>query len=299
VKIAMPVKVQNFDHALLADAMGEFQAENLSPSIEILQTPDIITLLAQGKVDVGAIGLNAGVLNAIASGVDIKWVSGFTQVQPSDQAGLYVRSDWVEDPESFDMAKLKGAKIAIGVGGLSTQQILDIKQALAQDGVQLDEVEVVELASSDFGSAMQSHAVDAVSASNVQQIIDQGTGVKVSGIAPITAGGYFYSPHLLDEDRDVGEAVMRALIRTQCDHLQGNYYDDPEVLSALSTILGIDEAKVQSQPPLVFDLKIQDGSLDQLEQAWREQGNLLQYQGEIDRSKVIDESIYVDAAGTQ
>jgi ABC-type taurine transport system substrate-binding protein len=292
VTVAMPVKVQNFNHILLADALGELEKENIQADIKILQTPDILVLLAQGKVDVGAIGLNAGVLNAVSKDVPIRWVSGFTQVQPSDQGGFYVRSDWVDDPKTFDMHDLVGKKVAIGVGGLATQQILDVKRALARDGVTLDDVKIVELESSQFGSALQSRAVDAVVASNVQQILDQKSGVKITGIAPITAGGYFFGRTILQDHRDVGLAVMRAMVRTQCEHLAGNYYEDPAVLDALVEILGIPEKSVLAQPPLTFDLKIADGSLQELETAWREQGNLLQYDGEIDPDAVIDESFY-------
>lgn len=297
ISIAMPVKVQFFNHALLADALGEFEAENIDADIEIAQTPDIVTLLAQGKIDVGAIGLNVGVLNAIAEGVDIRWVGAFNRVQESDLAGFYVRSDWVDDPSTFDVSQLAGAKIGIGVGGRATQQILDVQDVLDRAGLTLDDVTLVELASSDFGSAMKSGAIDAVTAANVQQIIEQGTGVKVAGIAPINAGGYFFSKELVSSQRDVGVAVMRALLRTQCTHLQGDYYSDPAVVAALTSVLEIPEDSVRAQPPMAFDLRIADGSFERLQDAWTAEGDLVQYDTPLTSDQVIDASILAEVSG--
>ena len=77
---------------------------------------------------------------------------------------------------------------------------------------------------------------------------------------------------LLEEDRAVGEAYARAVIRTINTHLRQDYRSDEEVLAALADALGVQLADLAATPPPLFDWDIRSGTTERLQRALIEVG---------------------------
>ena len=76
----------------------------------------------------------------------------------------------------------------------------------------------------------------------MQAIKEAGTAQRVLPIDPdLTQGGHFFTPRLVGEDREVGLAVMRALVRTQQQAILGAFLFGlgPLVMGIVALIEGI------------------------------------------------------------
>src|SRR5690606_9453660 len=61
---------------LLADALGEFEAENLDFEFIELGFSDALTQIASGDIDVAVGGTEAALFNAVNQGIDVRWGMG-------------------------------------------------------------------------------------------------------------------------------------------------------------------------------------------------------------------------------
>ena len=295
LRIGLAAYVEAFAPVLMAAEMGEFEAENIEVEIFNALPSDVLLLLSQGKADVSAFAVDAGIFNAVQRGIDVRWASALLKVPDDTNEGMLVSPDLVgDDPSDFDFSKLEGQKIAVSRSGLASAQTHDLRTALTKGGLTLDDIEIVPLSSPEMVTAMETGAVVAVNTSTdpfASQIITGGHGVLVQPLLDdIAKGGYFMRSGMFDENREVGLAFFRAIMRANEKYLQPGYHDDPEIVAALSRQLDAPEDAIAAAPEKVFAFEVPDGSFDTLQSMFLEIGQL-EYDEPMVPADMIDTSL--------
>lgn len=258
VRVAAREFSESFAPVVVGEAFGEFAKENIEIEFVTAGGADIPLMLSSGEVDVGAIGLSAGLMNGTAAGSVLELVAPNHTPNPDSKAGLWVTDELAAG--STDSAeilrRLEGEAIGSAVGpGTVLSWVID--GVLATEGLGIDDVELTQIGGgSETLLALQNGAVPAAWVLDPFWVeledmdIAEFVAPQPSGIA---LGGYFMSERLLVDEPDVGLAFVRALTRTVRTALQGDYHEDPEVVEALAAATGQPLDSITGGLPMIFD----------------------------------------------
>jgi NitT/TauT family transport system substrate-binding protein len=106
--------------------------------------------------------------------------------------------------------------------------------------------------------------------------------------------GTVVAPRLIKQDRPVGLAFVRAMIRTINTHL-ANGYDDP-AREVVAKALDVPETTLGKAPAPLFDWEIRTGTLVRIQRSYIELGSVT-YERPLPEIGLIDRSLYEDAVG--
>jgi NitT/TauT family transport system substrate-binding protein len=301
VRVAVPQSYgSELAPLLLADAFGEFEAENLR--VELVSEParEAFAALDAGRVDLVVGPLDAPYFEALHDGSSARLVLGGALSSAPNattvaQTGLWVRRDALDDDGLSDLQLQP-----VGVpGGNRSAATYPIGQALGQTEVSLNEVAVNDMPSGE--AAQQLQAGDLAAA-----WLDGGTWHPIAGddaymlAATLPASeavdGTVASPRLLGPDRAVGEAYSRAIIRTINTYLTGDYRRHDEVVTALAEALELDPKVLEQTPALLFDWEVREGTLSRIEDALLTLGGV-SYDIPLDNALFVDRSLAAAAVG--
>lgn len=292
VTVSVGTKAEYLGALLLADALGEFEKENLTVDWVDLPSSDAVPALAQGKTDMAAVGLNATSFNAIDGGADIRLVfPGATKV-PAD--GLYVAID----PATGQPKDVSTIAAISGPAGIS---VVPITRYLESVGKTVSDVAFEKVDLADMPAALDAGAVDAawVNAPVTTMLEETGRYQRVVGYENGEYGaGYLMGPNLLRDHPEVGQAVVRALARTARDHLSGDYKTDTATVAALATALDSTPEDVLSTPALTFDTALPTDAIQKAQQAWIAVGDILKADTPLEPTAYLDGSFLDRALGT-
>lgn len=255
VKVVRSGLYEYFAPLELAQATGEFEKENLGIEFITASPSDGLVMLAAGQADVLASSLSAGTMNAMVES-DVRMVAMGFSSSPDSMAGMWVRRDAFEDPDTgeIDLSRMKGAKIgsATGVGSPTS---LPINAALEEVGLSITDIEFVKLSSTDLVVALENGSIDAAWLSDPlwTQTIDNPDLAHAFNDAGLGITGYLFGDSLLSGDRDAGEAFVRALARASELYLQGDYHADDELAGVLADALDVPVDILRESPSNVFD----------------------------------------------
>lgn len=299
VTISPIVAVEPFAAVYLADHFGEFEKENLEVEISELGATDAYLLMSRGDVDLQIAGVNAGMMNLVSSGVDLRFIANAHQASGLGDDGLWVRNENFEDGDIVP-STLDGMKIALGSGGYASTAVLPVDEWLDANGGDLGDINPVAITGSDMLVAIEQGAVDAAYATAPIsiQVRESGCCTLVTPQPPFAASAYAMTETFIEEEPDVARAIVRAIARTVRDHLQGDYHADEEVSTALSEILGIPVEALRSQEPLVFDpdLGLDLDALESLQRIWIDL-DAVEYDEALDLSDLSNTSIVRSVLG--
>jgi NitT/TauT family transport system substrate-binding protein len=275
----------------MAEAMGEFDKENIDMQIEVVSpASSIFALMSQDRLDLAVTAPFAGMFNQAAEGSNIRFVTGGGEISGVADAGWWQRPGGDGATSACD---LKGKSVAIQTGGESNPLALSLDTYLDSCNLSIKDVTLVELTPPETVQALQNGAVElgSVAIPFANPLKETGDAVLVArwneGIIGTVMGN-------LRQDRpEVAQAVVRAMLRTSQTYLQGDYYSDPEVLAALSTIVGVDESVLQEGVPRNFDPNLvpPTDAVVPLEEFWIRVGGLLNYDEPLGVDKITDASI--------
>jgi NitT/TauT family transport system substrate-binding protein len=203
----------------IADAKGFFRDEGLKISISgFASAAQMVAPLGTGELDVGGGTVSAGFYNAVGRGILMKIVADQASIKPGyGFSSLMVRRDLVESGRYKTYADLKGMKVAVGAPGTGSASALN--HALQQGGLSFNDVEVVYIGFPEHLTAYTNKGIDAsiTNEPTMTRAIEAGVAVRVAGNDVIYPGQQtavaFYSDHLINNRRDVGERFMRAYLR--------------------------------------------------------------------------------------
>jgi NitT/TauT family transport system substrate-binding protein len=286
---------------LLAEALGEFEAENLRVELAPLGPREGMAALEAGRVDIVAGPLDAPYFDAVHDGSGARLVLGGALSPAPDatsvgQTGLWVRADALDDEGGLSDLQLQ----AVGVpGGTRSAATYPIGRALGQTEISLNEVAVTDMPSGEAAGALRSGDIAAA-------WLDGGTWLPVAGqegfllAATLPASeaidGTIASARLLGTDRPVGVAYARAVIRTVNTYLTGDYRTDDEVVEALAGALDLAPAVLREAPPVLFDWEVREGTLGRIEDALLALGGVT-YDLPLDDALLVDRSLAREAIG--
>lgn len=300
VRVAVPESYgSELAPVLLADAFGEFEAENLRVELERQPTRDAYAALDAGRVDLVVGPIDAPYFDALDDGSGARLVLGGA-LSPAPnattvaQTGLWIREDAIDD----ELADLRLQSVGVP-GGNRSAAAYPIGQVLGQTEISLNEVAVTDLPS--FEAAEQLQAGDLAAA-----WLDGSTWYPIAGdetyrlVATLPASeaidGTVAAPRLLGSDRAVGEAYSRAIIRTINTYLTGDYRANDEVVSALAEALDIEPKVIEQTPALLYDWEVREGTLGRIEEALLTLGGV-SYDLPLDDALFVDRSLATAAVG--
>lgn len=300
VTLGAPSALEVFSSMFMADALGEFEAENLDVEIVSMPPNDAYLAMSRGDLDMYAAGVNAGYINLVNTGIDIRWVANTHGSSPDSEEGLWVRNEVLgPDGDLADDAPDR-LSMAMGAAGKAAASIVPVSGWLESQGLTFDDVEVSNLSGNDIVVALDTGAIQAgyLPSPGYLVIAESGCCTLVTGQPPFTAATFAMSGTFIDDEPEAAEAVVRAMARTNRDHLQGDYHADDEVAAAMSDLYGLPVEALRQTTPLVFDpaLRLDVAAIEQLQDLWIEQG-VLELDAPVPIDRLTDPSVVERAIG--
>ncbi len=310
INFSSSFKLEFIAPILLADALGEFEKENLEFNFINLGLSDALPQIGTGQIDLGVGGVEAALFNAIDNGFDVRWVSAnFFPPHAGDnsvpQTGVWARADVFSDPANPDIAELEGTKMASAVG-LSSVIAYPIAEALKPAGLVFGvDVEAEQIPSTDMILAMENNAVQSAWMLDPLwgELVDRPDEfVFVTGQPPgEPIGGLFGGPSCRETKRDACVAFHRAIIRTINTYLDGDYHQNDEIVEAIAEAIDREPDAVRATPSLLFDWEIREGTATRAQEAFISFADagvtVVEYNEPYPEDQVVDRSIYLEAIG--
>jgi len=196
---------------------GYFDAEGLDVDWEVVQvTSEAMAQVAAGNLHLGQATVGAALLNAFASGLDIRILAGMHGNPPAGPGGdpMIVSKALWDSGQVRDASGLRGRKV--GVNGTGVFSEYGVNEAMKTAGMTTADVDLQIVAFPDMPAALSNGAIDAafVPEPFATQAIEQGLAVQIvpefirgAQITLLVAGPTFL------RDRPTSEAFMRAYIR--------------------------------------------------------------------------------------
>jgi NitT/TauT family transport system substrate-binding protein len=212
---------------------GYFAEEGLD--VEPLRfgtTAETTAPLAAGQLDIGAGAISAGLFNAIARGVDIKLVADHGHSESGRPGNaLLARRAAVEAGQLRGVADLRGRRIAMASPSIAV--ISDVRGYLAQGGLALNDVVLVQMAFPDMMPALSNGSVDAVVAVEPFMTLIQRSGVGTRWLSDYEVNpdhqiaAVLYGPSFVRSQSEAARRWMVAYLRGVRDFNDGFVRSNP------------------------------------------------------------------------
>ncbi len=258
---------------------------NLTP---IIAGQDAMALVAQSQLDVATAGLSAAFFNAVARGLDVKFVAS-TGYQPEKghPTALMMREDLYE-AGAHDAGALKGKNVGwLGNAGATSGYYVAL--ILRKFGLSIKDINAVNIAAPDQEVALERKAVDAMfCAAPFTALFEEKKIAKIIGNAPpgISGTGIFFGPSLTG-DAGYAKTVLAAFRKGAAD-VSGEGYYKPENLAAMSKYINqpVDLIKSTDRYDFKPDLRIDQTTLTDMQNEFISQG-ILTYKTALPDAKLI------------
>ncbi|WP_448812050.1 ABC transporter substrate-binding protein [Agromyces bauzanensis] len=286
------VPLSLFAPLFIADAKGYFADEGINLNIQTVTSgQDAIPLAANGQLDVLIAGFSAGMFNALGAGLEVNVVGSMalTDGNEDDPSSALLVSSTLKS-EVSGIEDLKGRKIAIA-GGVGGSGAYFVAEALAREGLSLNDVTVENLGNADMPAALASGGVDAANASVPfnQTAVDDGSAFVVS-VPPegMCSTGVIYGDAFAKSE--LAQPFFDALARGAADVQDGAVYSD-ENLGILAEATGQDIETLRNTPLFIWlaDLAPLTEELRTMEEVWMSVGAIT-YDKPLDPDSYIDSS---------
>ena len=205
----------------VAAERGFFAQEGLT--VEFLKDmygPDGFPALATGQMDAMGGAFGPELINAVARGINVKVVAGMSSYIPGWDSGfLTVRKELIDSGKVKDWKDLKGLKLALAPA-LPNLTDYFASRYLAQGGLTLKDVTIVNVPFANMIAALKTGGVDFAHTSEPMSTLTQGAGVAVkwkpvTSYAPpgLTVAMLHFGTSILEKNPQLGERILAAYIR--------------------------------------------------------------------------------------
>ena len=298
-----------YSHVFVADQLGYFADENITVEFEAVGSPaDTLPLLAGGQLDLANAGMSAGMFNAIGRGIDVKIVASHGQYARDTEApaGFYVRSELIDSGEVTEIADLAGRNLGLagGLADIGNAGGYLISLVLAEGGLTLKDMNIVNVAVTDSPTAFASGSIDATfMPGQVAPIVVEDDTARPFGdpnvLAERVQGGTLLGPDLIEERPEVARAVLRALFRAAAD-LQGDYRQDETIVEALIATGEFERDRIVNFPYYYFDpeLLVDEESITQFQQIFIDLGGVIESGEVLPYDELVAEDLRSEAYDT-
>ncbi len=256
---------------------------------------DAQAFLATGQLDAAVAGIAAATFNAVNQALDIRIVGSMGSAPANaDPSALMVRADELDSAAIKTLADLKGRKVALS-GGVGAAGSFYMAQLLAKVNLTLGDIELANLGFPDIVAGFKGKSIDAaiVPAPFTTEILNQGTA-KIPDFGHLIAGvsgtGTVYGPHLLRQDRQLGQRFFNGLVRGAAD-VQGDKAREPDNLEILAkaTKLPADSLKTMALYTFKPDLAPDTATYENMQKVFIQAG-ILKFQQPLPTDKVVDDA---------
>jgi len=301
------VPLINFAPMYVAIERGYFKEQGIEIDMQrVASGTEATPFLAQGQIDVGAIGIAGSTFNSVKRGFDVKIVASAalfpTQNSPTV---VLVRKELLDSGKVKTIADLKGRKVGVAGTTGSTGAYL-LAKALETVKLKPADVDMQNLANPDMVTALQTGAIDAAligSPFSEQAVQNGAASVLLKDFVPGgSATAYIFSGKFAKDHPDTAVRFVAALVKG-ARAMQGDAYLSPENLAAYVKLTGGTEAAIKTATPLRYDpnMAIARDSIADQERVNRENG-WTDYKDPLDLNQLIDESFQrrvISALGKQ
>lgn len=292
------IPITIFAPLFVADAKGYFAEEGMK--LEMLAQeggPENVVQVAAGNFDVAGSGIGAGMLNAIARGIEFEIVAPLHTERPPLTSPFVVSKTRSDSGELTTMADMAGKKVSINSKGAATEYWL--WNALQQGGLDFPDVEVLGVGYRDVAPALENGSLDGgiLSEPLATLMEDQGLVTRLSEdfIENFTPTYLFYNKDWATANPELAKAFVRAYTRGARD-LNGDQWYSEENAAIIEEYTGVPADVILRANRSYHDpngaIPIQD--VETLEDFFRSQGEL-NYDEDLDLSPFVNAS-YGEAA---
>jgi NitT/TauT family transport system substrate-binding protein len=297
VRVAVPERTEATAPLLLADVLGEFEAENLDVELVELEQRDAYAAMARGEIDVVVGGVDAPFFDSVRDGSGARLVLGGTVARvPSDietpQAGLWLRADLISEDNGWD--NVEGQTVLL-TGGAGSASLYPIDLILGQEELSVNSVDYVAASSRQAADRLRSAEVGAawLTEPAATAVADDPALTLVATLpGSESIDGTVFSARLTGAERATGLAYARAVMRTINTHLADGYGD--EAVPALAEALSVSEDEVTAGPAPLFDWELRAGTTERIQDAMAAAGSI-GYERPAAEATLVDRSVYTDA----
>lgn len=292
------VPVTIYAPLFIAAEKGYFADEGID--IELLPveggTENVVQVSA-GNFDVAGGGIGAGMLNAVARGIEFEIVAPLHTERPPLTSPFVVSKARFDSGELTQMSDLKGMKVSINAKGAATEYWL--WQALQQGGLDFVDVEVLGVGFREVAPALESGSLDGAILGEPLATFaeDQGLIARLSQdfIDGFTSTVIYFNKDWATNNPDLAQGFVKAFIRGARD-LNGDRWYSDENVAIIEKYTGVPAEVVKRANRSYHDPNgtVPLADLMELQRFFRAQGEL-SYDEEIDMSEFINTS-YAEAA---
>jgi len=260
VRIASQFAATDVGHYLAVER-GYYQQEGLD--VELVNFSDasqMIPSVATDQVEVGGIGPNPAMWNALARGVRLKLVLDKGSVRPgAGFLALVIRKDVYDAGRGHTLADLRGLRIAITPPGKATIAGFILSIGMERAGASIDDLTIEPLAFPDMVAALANGSVDGAMIIEpfLSRVLRQGSAVRTMGLEEMypdfPIGQVGFSPGFY-ANRAAAKGLVRGYIRAVRDYNNAvagrtSDTDRAQVDEILSRYTRIDVATIREMVP--------------------------------------------------
>lgn len=292
------IPITIFAPLYIADAKGYFADEGIAVELMAQEGgPENVIQVAAGNFDVAGSGIGAGMLNAIARGIEFEIVAPLHTERPPLTSPFVVSKNRFDSGELTSMADMADKKVSINSKGAATEYWL--WNALQQGGLDFPDVEVLGVGYRDVAPALENGSLDGgiLSEPLATLMEDQGLVTRLSQdfIDSFAPTYMFYNKDWAQANPDLAKGFVNAYIRGARD-LNGDEWFSDENVAIIEEYTGVPADVIKRANRSYHDpngsIPIQD--IETLEDFFRAQGELA-YEEDLDLSPFVNSS-YAEAA---
>jgi ABC-type nitrate/sulfonate/bicarbonate transport system substrate-binding protein len=257
---------------------------------------DALGLLAQGRMDVYLGAGSAGMLNHVASGVNVRIAAAGGTIGTDSKykapSGFFVRKQLHDSGEITKPEDLKGRKVgSFGAAGSAVSYYIGLLAESA--GMKLSNLELVPLDPPSAVEALKQGGVDAsyLTAPFSNQSVERGIAVPLTDAKAVygkeQAPVVMFGRNLLEDDPAAGCAFLAATMRG-AEQLQGEYWKKPDVTEAFADAMKVEPSFIKENAAYNFDPKMTNDpkTIEGMQRMFGEM-DLLKYDDNLTADKVF------------
>jgi len=284
---------------------GYFKAQGIEWEGRLFKSAaDTVPLLGAGQLDVATGAPSAGLINAVARGIDMRIVADKGSLRKgTDFHGLVMRKDLVDGGRYKGPADLKGLKIAIAARGVVPDYTLGVWAK--RGGLKLSDVNFIIIGPGDIPAGLTNKAFDgAVVWEPIKTLlVERGIGVlaeRTEDTMPdLMTASLIYSAKFAKERKEAAIRFMVAYLQGNRDYTDAIFKKDDKKRAEVIDIL-VKESDVKD-PAMIAKLgsvwldpngEMNKESVKDMQDFWFSQGLVKE---KVDVDRLLDESFYREA----
>ena len=292
------VPVSIYAPIFVAKEKGYYAEQGLDVTLEPLAGgADLVALTASGQLQATAAGAGPAFWNAMAQGLPLRLIApGHGEGVPV-ATPLMIPKAACESGQITRVADLKGTRVSVNARGATEYWLA---QALATDGLTLDDIDLQTLPFPDAVVALGAGTIDAAMVGEplATKAEQDGIAVRLATDFPVQdvlPTAILANADFAEENPTAIQGLVTAYLKA-CRELSAGGFRDPTNLAIIEQYTGVPAALIGSAIPPVYavDGEIDAAALGKLQAFFRERGQL-EYEQDLDPEGFIDRR-YVEAA---